>query len=73
MSYYKNIVGIDEATKTNLIFLKSIIEPRTGKVLSFSKLIRILSVFLIEKVEDDSFEKELIDFVRDHYGNKPSK
>lgn len=64
MGYYKTVLGVDEETKTMLLYLKSILEPRVGKVISFSKLVKLLSEFVSQCIENDDFEKEFVDFAK---------
>jgi len=64
MSYYKSVLGIDEETKTMLIYLRSIIEPQVGRTVSFSKLVKLLSEFVAKNIESDDFERDFIEFVK---------
>jgi len=59
------LVRVSRETFENLIYLRATLEPQVGKLLSFNKLLNHISSYLIKKLEDDEFEKEIVNFIRE--------
>jgi len=57
------LVRVSRETFENLIYLRATLEPQVGRLLSFNKLLNHISSYLIKKLEDDEFEKEIVNFI----------
>ena len=54
----RTTIAISENTKTNLIYLKSQLEPFLKKTMSFDEVLLFSTGFLIKKLEEIEFEEE---------------
>ena len=53
-----------DSRKTDIAYLRSVLEPRVGKKLTEDQVINIVLGFTIRKIECDEFEQELIDYAK---------
>ena len=60
-----HLIRVSRQTYENLVFLRASIEAQLGKPLSFNKLLRHLSGYLMKKIENDDFENELLRFIQE--------
>ena len=62
------LIRVSKETYENLVYLRASLEAQLGKPLSFNKLLRHLSSYLIKKIENDDFENELLTFIKEEGG-----
>ena len=60
----KTTVLLDETTKENLIYLRSVFESQTLKAISLSQMVRLITSFIIDEIEDDEKEKRMIEYIK---------
>jgi len=63
------LVRISRETFEKLIYLRATLEPQVGRLLSFNKLLNHLTSYLIKKLENDEFEEEVVNFIKEEGGN----
>ena len=60
----KTTVLLDKTTKENLIYLRSVFESQTLKAISLSQMVRLITSFIIDEIEDDEKEKKIIEYIK---------
>ncbi len=58
------VIFINKDVKPTIFFLKSIIEPRIQKNISFGNLVLFSLDFLASRIENDEFERDYVEYFK---------